>query len=1050
MSGQKRTGVCRAVLSFIWRRRTIAATLVCCLTCLLLLAGPGFALDPNKRLSQYLHTSWRLQDGSAPSGMYTIAQTSDGFLWFLSSRGDVYRFDGIQFLPWHRPAGAGSIGRIRNMVGDQDGVLWALGANGIVRLKGGIVTSHFELKGLMPNAGNVSKDTDGSLWVVRGENGSSEPVCHVTEHAAKCFGKSDGIPIAPIDAILADGSGGFWLGGQAALVHWHAGVSETYPIQGLKSNTGAPGILSLARGRDGSIWVGVLSAGPGQGLARLEKGAVRSFVTRGFDGSKFGVFALRFDRDDNLWVGTNDAGVFRVHGNAADHYTRMGGLSSDFVRSFFEDREGTVWAVTSNGVDNFHDPRIATYSTAEGLAKDWAVGVLASKDGTVWVANADSLDHIAKDGTISSIRTGHGLPGSQVSSLLEDRAGNLWVGVDDGLYIFKDGRFRRLPERKHQPLGLVFELIEDMDGNIWAECAGTGNLVRIRDFQVREEFSRSQIPTGRLAPDPRKGIWIGTRNGELVLFRDGDLKKFPVGSKASPWANQIITESDGDVLAAFDDGLVELRQGKTQRMTTKNGLPCDGVISFVKDKEKRWWLNTQCGIVEFSDSELQRWSANPEVVIQTRFYDTLDGARPSSRPPFRSAASSPDGRVWFVNSGVVQMVDPSSLSQEALPVETYIESVVVDRKQFTARDGLKLSPHPHDLQIDYTSPTFTMPRKVKFRYRLDGFDRDWHEVGTRRQAFYTDLPPRNYSFRVVACNSDGIWNNTEAKLDFSIAPAYYQTNWFRASAVAAFFVGLWGLYRLRLHQIAREFNAHLEGQVDERLRVARDLHDTLLQSFQGLMPVFQTARNLLPLRADRAAEVLDEGLHDAANAIVEGRDAIQNLRAKPSGDPDLGSLLSAAGNELAQSPEAEGSAPAFRVVVEGSRLPLVPLLRDEIYRIGCELLRNAFRHAHAGRIEAEIRYDRDMFRLRIRDDGKGIDSIILKEGARREHFGLPGMHERAQSMGGRLTIWSEPGAGTEAELTVPARIAYEKFSTSNGWRARLGRRLRLTAPNKGA
>jgi signal transduction histidine kinase len=221
-----------------------------------------------------------------------------------------------------------------------------------------------------------------------------------------------------------------------------------------------------------------------------------------------------------------------------------------------------------------------------------------------------------------------------------------------------------------------------------------------------------------------------------------------------------------------------------------------------------------------------------------------------------------------------------------------------------------------------------------------------------------------------------------------------------------------------------------------------------LQSFQGLMPVFQTARNLLPGQSDRAAEVLDEGLHDAADAIVEGRNAIQNLRAKPSLDPDLGSQLNATGKELAQSPEAEGRAPAFRVVVEGSRQRLAPILQDEIYRIGREVLRNAFRHAHAGRIEAEIRYDRGMFRLRIRDDGKGIDSSVLKEGARTGHWGLPGIHERTKRIGGRLKIWSEPGAGTEAELTVPARIAYEKSSTSNGWWARLGRRLRLTAPNR--
>jgi len=372
-----------------------------------------------------MHTSSRIQDGSAPSGMYTIAQTSDGFLWFLSSRGDIYRFDGVQFRPWRLPADAGLIDRIRNIVGDQAGGLWALGANGIVRRKLGLVASHFELEGLMPNAGNISEDPDGSWWVVRGENGISEPVCHITESAVKCFGKSDGIPISPIDAILADGRGGFWLGGQAALVHWHEGVSEMYPIEGLKSNTGAPGIMSLARGPDGSVWVGIVSKGSGLGLARFEQSSVRSFVTQTFDGSKFGVFALRFDREGNLWVGTDNDGVFRVHGNAVDHYARAEGLSSDFVRTLFEDREGIVWAATSNGVDKFHDPLVTTFSAVEGLGKDWAVGVSASRDGTIWVANAESLDHIEKNGSISSIRTGSGLPGSQVSSLLEDHAGNM-------------------------------------------------------------------------------------------------------------------------------------------------------------------------------------------------------------------------------------------------------------------------------------------------------------------------------------------------------------------------------------------------------------------------------------------------------------------------------------------------------------------------------------------------------------------------------------------------------------------------------------------------
>src|SRR5271165_124749 len=223
---------------FNWPRKTMAAALACYLTGILLLAVTVHALDPNKRLTQYMHTSWRTQDGSAPSGMYSVTQTSDGFLWLLSNRGEIYRFDGVQFRRWRVPSEAGSIGRIRNIFGDRAGGLWVLGADGIAHLKDGVVTSHVQLDGLEANPLNISEDSEGSIWVVRGDNGIAEPVCHVNEHGVKCYGKTDGVPISPIDAILADGSGGFWLGGQAALVHWHAGVSEMYPMKGVKAEMG--------------------------------------------------------------------------------------------------------------------------------------------------------------------------------------------------------------------------------------------------------------------------------------------------------------------------------------------------------------------------------------------------------------------------------------------------------------------------------------------------------------------------------------------------------------------------------------------------------------------------------------------------------------------------------------------------------------------------------------------------------------------------------------------------------------------------------------------
>ena len=343
------------------RRNAIVALSVICLNWVLLLPLPVYALDPNKRLSQYVHTSWRMRDGSTPHGGYKIAQTSDGFLWFVS--GDMMTFDGVRFTPWDGPPNGGSItkgapfGQIVNVFADHSGGLWVFGLHGIVHLKGRVVTSHLELEGLR-TLQNFSEDSDGSIWVVRGSKSvSDEPLCHITERAVKCFGKADGIPISPLNSILADGKGGFWLGGQTTLIHWRTGVAETYPIDALKSNLGQSGVAGLTRGPDGSLWVGILAPGPGRGLGRMINGVFQPFVTPNFDGSKLAVHSLTFDHDGNLWVGTVGQGMFRIQGNVVDHYGLMEGLASDTVDDVFEDREGIIWAATPDGIDNFRDPR---------------------------------------------------------------------------------------------------------------------------------------------------------------------------------------------------------------------------------------------------------------------------------------------------------------------------------------------------------------------------------------------------------------------------------------------------------------------------------------------------------------------------------------------------------------------------------------------------------------------------------------------------------------------------------------------------------------------
>jgi len=393
---------------------------------------------------------------------------------------------------------------------------------------------------------------------------------------------------------------------------------------------------------------------------------------------------------------------------------------------------------------------------------------------------------------------------------------------------------------------------------------------------------------------------------------------------------------------------------------------------------------------------------------------------------FSGSSKAPDGRLWFANNAVAQTIDPAHLTGNAVPPPVHITDIVADRKSYPLQEALKLPALTRDFEVDYTALSFTAPKKVLFRYMLEGHDAGWQDPGARRQALYNDLPPKKYRFRVIACNNDGVWNETGASLDFSILPAYYQTARFRALCGAALLLLLWFLYQLRLRQLRYQFKIGLEAQVSERTRVARELHDTLLQSFQGAVFQFQAARKLMLRNADNAVQVANEAIQAAEEGITEGRAAIHGLRPEAAGQRDLPELLNAAGHESASAQEPGGRPASFSVIVEGKQQVLRPMLQDEVYRISREVIRNAFGHAVASRIEVEIRYDQDQLRVRFRDDGKGIDPKILEDGGLPGHWGISGMRERAKRIGARLDFWSEVGAGTEVELTVPATMAYEK------------------------
>jgi len=1000
------------------------------------------ALSPSHRISQYGHTSWKIQDGYFGGQAVSITQTTDGYLWVGTPTG-LFRFDGEQFVPWTSLAGEQlPSNEVPFLLGARDGSLWIGTNSGLVQWLN--QRSIRYLNGKRINF--IIQDEKGQIWVTKNVPGDySNPICRIVDTDVRCYGYGTGegaVLAAPVP-LAEDASGNLWVGHDTALVRWSSGSLKVYRPAALQSHQGIGGVEALAAADDGSVWVGVIAPGHGGGLQHMVDGALKPFAVPKLNGETLEIGALLIDRQGNLWVGTNNQGVYRIHGTDVDHFGSVDGLSGDSVNQLFEDREGNLWVATSKGIDMFRDLRVITVTKSEGLSEDNAESVLAARDGTVWIGS-EHLQALGRDGVFSDL--GKGLPGNQVTSLLEDHAGRLWVGMDNTLWIReggkKNGKFRQIKKQDGSAVGMVMGLTEDAEHNIWVETHGSpATLIRIQGLTVREEFPEPPIPLARkLAPDPQSGIWMGLVDGNLARFRSGKTEIFTFANHPITRVKALFAASDGSILGATEFGVVGWKNGKQQILTVRNGLPCGDINAVNSDDHGDLWLYAACGLIEIPKDEVQRWWEEPEGKLRAKVFDALDGVQ-SGVSHFNSSSKAPDGRLWFANASVVQTVDPADMTGNTVPPPVHVIGVVADRKSYPPQEAVKLPALTRDLEIDYTATSFAAPKKVLFRYMLEGHDAGWLEPGTRRQAFYNDLRPGRYRFHVIASNNDGVWNEAGAFLDFSIAPAYYQTTWFRILCGAALLLLLWFIYQFRLRQLQHQFNIGLEARVNERTRIARELHDTLLQSFQGLVIRFQAARNQLPHRPEEASEALDSALVSADRAMEEGRSSIQELRSELLEKSNIEQMLLTMGKELVSSQNGEYSSPPLRVIVEGTRRAMRAMITEEIYRIARELLRNAYRHAHARSIEAELRYDDDAFVLIVRDDGKGIDPIVLKGRGRAGHWGLPGAYERAEGIGARLDIWSEAGAGTEVRLTVPAAIAYEK--SSHGGRFRLFRKTRI-------
>jgi signal transduction histidine kinase/ligand-binding sensor domain-containing protein len=1000
------------------------------------------ALDPSLDISQYAHTSWRVRDGVFAGSINAITQTPDGYLW-LGTEFGLVRFDGVRPVPWQPTAGdALPAVPIVKLLTTHDGTLWIGGDPGLASLKAGKLTRYPELAD--QRVSSLLEDRDGAVWV--GSSGTPNGrLCVIQNSAARCSGE-DGAVGEGVAGLYEDRRGNLWVGVPNGMWRWRPGPPQFHAIPEHPS-----GVRPLGEDPDGVILITWHRR-----ITRLVNGRVDpSSAKPGLPDD----WTWRFldDRDGGRWFAMQSRGLARLRRGRTELFAESDGLSGDTVRDIYEDREGNIWVATFGGLDRFRDLAVSTLTQKQGLPTPLIWSLLAARDGSVWMGSGLGLTRW-RNGQLE--RFGHRgglLNGEGPGSLFEDRRGRIWVSTNREVGYLDGDRF--MPVRA-VPGGYVFSIVEDSHGDLWIMNQQRG-VLRLRGDTV-QEFSwamlgRTDHVTSAIA-DPANGIWLGFEQGGVALFSAGSFAA-AYSEKDGLGAGEVLHfrfDASGALWAATKGGLTRIRGGRLATLSSSNGLPCDAVHWSTEDDAGVLWVYTACGLVRIERAELDAWTAAVEKDPHTKrrigvtMFDSSDGVRSnvnvhSYRPRLARTA---DGRLWFLPVDGVSTLDPRRLGRNELPPPVYVERVIADRARYDAVQGLRLPPLIRDLQIDYTALSLVAPEKNRFRVMLEGRDTDWNDVGTRREAFYTDLAPGSYRFRVRGSNNSGVWNEADAALEFSIAPAYYQTRWFRALVVGAALVMIWAGYVARVRHVGREYQRRLDERVNERIRIARELHDTLLQSFHGLLLRFQTASYLLPERPAEAKAQLDGAIVNAAKAITEGRDAVQGLRASTTERNDLALAIRTLGDELATIPSAP-EPPSFDVAVEGEPRDLHPIIRDEVYKIAAEALRNAFRHAHAGRVEVEIRYHDKQFRLRVRDDGVGIGPAVLRRQGMDGHYGLRGMPERAALIGGKLTVWSEAGAGTEVELSLPARIVYAKSTGGSRWSGLLRRRRRLVYEETG-
>jgi signal transduction histidine kinase/ligand-binding sensor domain-containing protein len=973
----------------------------------LIWCAPVFALNPALDVSQYAHTAWTVHEGFVNSRVSAIAQTPDGYLWLGTETG-LFRFDGVRMVRW-QPRGQTQLPHVTvvKLLVSRDGRLWIGTFAGLASLKDGQLITYPELAGEV--IGSLVEDSLGTVWVGT-----------ITIPSARLCAIHNTIQCDVHERLgngvfsLLEDRGALWVGATTGLWRWA-------PREPTRYATPISSVSDLLRVGDGPLLIAMTG-----GVKQLVGDKLDAYRITGLD-QPVDAHKLLVDRDGGLWIGTSRQGLVHLHQGRVDRYTTADGLSNDTIEALYEDREGNIWVGTSEGLDRFRGLAVTTVSRKQGLPAG-GLSVLAARDGTTWVGTSDGVSRWS-DGRTTIYRTRDGLPDNHVGTLFEDSTRRVLVSTPRGIAAFDGDRFVRL--LRSDPTRIVYSFVEERAGDFWISDQEQGLLHLVGADVV------TRIPWSALGHDDHanvviadrsgRGLWLGFYKGGVALLQDGALRASysAADGLGAGRVSELKFDREGALWVATAGGLSRIKDNRILTLGAASGLPCDGVHWTIEDADRALWMLMPCGLARIGPAELAAWIADPRRMIANTLFNNADGVRALSTPiGFNpSVARLSDGRLWFATATGIGAVDPRHLSFNALPPAVHIESIVADRKTYDATmamaGGVRLPALTRDLQIDYTALSLAAPEKMQFRYRLEGRDRDWQDAGNRRQAFYNDLAPGSYRFRVIAANNSGVWNETGATVDFAIAPAYYQTAWFPTVVVGMLVAVAWAAYRIRIgivetHQqeISALNERLMKAQEQERIRIAGELHDGVMQEMLAATMMLGSAKRRVASDSDAKATI-DKVQEKLIRVGTDIRQLSHDLHPPVLQEQGLPDAVRAYCEQFSASSGMPVSCDADDGVRDLSRGAALAL-----FRIVQEALGNAAKHAHATRITVRLARSADEVSLAVSDDGTGFDSSRLGTSG---GLGLIMMRERASQLNGKFEFESAPGRGTTITVAIPFR-----------------------------